>query len=133
MVDHWMKDEHSESCVDCKVKFTIYERKHHCRNCGQVFCSSCSQYQAEIPRLNILQPVRVCKSCHNHLKAKVSKNPKQKRLTKTHIGNPLMSSASNKGTAKKTKSKEFSKDTQIASETKSDGAHVEEASNFAYK
>ena len=67
MVDHWMKDEHSESCVDCKVKFTIYERKHHCRNCGKVFCSSCSQYQAEIPRLRIMQPVRVCKPCHNEL------------------------------------------------------------------
>jgi hypothetical protein len=67
MVDHWMKDEHSESCVDCKVKFTIYERKHHCRNCGKVFCSSCSQYQAEIPRLKIMQPVRVCKPCHTNL------------------------------------------------------------------
>ena len=67
MVDHWMRDEHSESCVDCKVKFTIYERKHHCRNCGKVFCRSCRQYQAEIPRLKIMQPVRVCKSCHVEL------------------------------------------------------------------
>ena len=67
MVDHWMRDEHSESCVDRKVKFTIYERKHHCRNCGKVFCSSCSQYQAEIPRLKIMQPVRVCKPCHIEL------------------------------------------------------------------
>ena len=125
MVDHWMKDEHSESCVDCKVKFTIYERKHHCRNCGQVFCSSCSQYQAEIPRLNILQPVRVCKSCHNHLRINVSKNTKQKRLTKTHSGNS--SSASSQVTAKKIKSKESSKDTDIGTDTKSGEIRVEEA------
>jgi hypothetical protein len=31
MVDHWVKDEGVRGCVDCGVKFTIYERKHHCR------------------------------------------------------------------------------------------------------
>ncbi|XP_040570676.1 WD repeat and FYVE domain-containing protein 3 isoform X2 [Lepeophtheirus salmonis] len=67
MVDHWWKDEGVESCVDCGVKFTIYERRHHCRNCGKVFCSSCSQYQAEIPRLKIMHPVRVCKQCHQKI------------------------------------------------------------------
>ena len=39
MADHWLRDEGAESCVGCGVKFNIYERKHHCRNCGQVFCS----------------------------------------------------------------------------------------------
>ena len=98
MVDHWMKDEHRESCVDCKVKFTIYERKHHCRNCGKVFCSSCSQYQAEIPRLKILQPVRVCKSCHDGLtNDKVTK----KNLSKSR-------SASGSKPVKKIKSKDIS-------------------------
>ena len=63
MVDHWCKDEGSESCVGCGVRFTIYERRHHCRACGRLFCSSCSQYQSEIPELKILQKVRVCKPC----------------------------------------------------------------------
>ena len=67
MVDHWWRDEGVGSCLDCGIKFTIYERRHHCRSCGRVFCSSCSQYQAEIPRLKIMQPVRVCKSCHDSL------------------------------------------------------------------
>jgi hypothetical protein len=31
MVDHWVKDEGVSGCSDCGVKFTIYERKHHCR------------------------------------------------------------------------------------------------------
>ena len=49
------------------VFFQIYERRHHCRSCGQLFCSSCSQYQAEIPRFKICKPVRVCKACYDSL------------------------------------------------------------------
>ena len=75
MVDHWMKDEGVGACVDCGINFTIYERRHHCRCCGRVFCSSCSQYQAEIPRLKILQPVRVCKTCHDSETSQKTKKP----------------------------------------------------------
>jgi hypothetical protein len=67
MVDHWCKDDSTESCVGCGVKFTIYERRHHCRHCGKLFCSSCSQYQSEIPEMKIHQKVRVCKTCHDRL------------------------------------------------------------------
>ena len=67
MVDHWVKDEGSEACVGCTVKFTIYERRHHCRACGKVFCSSCSQYQSMIPKMKIHQKVRVCKPCLDEL------------------------------------------------------------------
>lgn len=66
-VDHWVKDDTTDSCLACKVRFTMYERRHHCRNCGNLFCSSCSRYQAEIPRLKIHQQVRVCKNCHSKI------------------------------------------------------------------
>uniref|UniRef100_A0A8D8WKM9 WD repeat and FYVE domain-containing protein 3 n=1 Tax=Cacopsylla melanoneura TaxID=428564 RepID=A0A8D8WKM9_9HEMI len=68
IADHWLKDEGAESCPGCGVKFSIYERKHHCRNCGQVFCSKCSRYESEISRLRILKPVRVCQRCHSSLR-----------------------------------------------------------------
>ena len=78
MVDHWCKDEGSEECLGCKVKFTIYERRHHCRACGKLFCSSCSQYQSEIPKMKILQKVRVCKSCFDQLRAE-NQSPDHKK------------------------------------------------------
>ncbi|XP_050428058.1 WD repeat and FYVE domain-containing protein 3 [Adelges cooleyi] len=67
VADHWLKDEGSEQCNLCEVKFSLYERRHHCRNCGQLFCSKCSKYESEISRLRILKPVRVCKPCHTSL------------------------------------------------------------------
>nr|XP_008195320.1 PREDICTED: WD repeat and FYVE domain-containing protein 3 isoform X2 [Tribolium castaneum] len=67
--DHWLKDEGADFCASCNIRFTIYERKHHCRNCGQVFCSKCSRFESEISRLRILKPVRVCQTCYATLKS----------------------------------------------------------------
>ncbi|XP_041362357.1 WD repeat and FYVE domain-containing protein 3-like isoform X2 [Gigantopelta aegis] len=69
VADHWMKDEGTDSCLSCNVKFSFAERRHHCRNCGQVFCSRCSRYETEIRRLHILRPVRVCQSCYSSVRA----------------------------------------------------------------
>ncbi|CAH1711493.1 unnamed protein product [Chironomus riparius] len=68
MADHWLKDDSAELCVGCHIKFSIYERKHHCRNCGLVFCNRCSRFESEISRLRILKPVRVCQSCYMQLR-----------------------------------------------------------------
>uniref|UniRef100_A0A1A9X279 WD repeat and FYVE domain-containing protein 3 n=1 Tax=Glossina brevipalpis TaxID=37001 RepID=A0A1A9X279_9MUSC len=70
VADHWLKDEGADQCVKCHVKFSLYERKHHCRNCGQVFCNKCSRFESEISRLRILKPVRVCQACFSQLRAK---------------------------------------------------------------
>jgi len=64
-----MKDECGEACVGCGVKFTLYERRHHCRACGRLFCSACSRYRAAIPTMRISQRVRVCKTCLDVLDA----------------------------------------------------------------
>lgn len=67
--DHWLKDDGADHCAECNVKFSLYERKHHCRNCGQLFCSKCSRFESEISRLRILKPVRVCQACHSILRS----------------------------------------------------------------
>ncbi|XP_015131950.1 WD repeat and FYVE domain-containing protein 3 isoform X1 [Gallus gallus] len=65
--DHWVKDEGGDSCSGCAVRFSLTERRHHCRNCGQLFCQKCSRFQSEIKRLKISSPVRVCQNCFYNL------------------------------------------------------------------
>ncbi|XP_069190458.1 WD repeat and FYVE domain-containing protein 3-like [Procambarus clarkii] len=68
VADHWVRDDGSDGCANCQVKFSIYERRHHCRNCGHLFCSRCSKFESEIFRLRILKPVRVCQKCYTTLR-----------------------------------------------------------------
>ncbi|KRX89876.1 WD repeat and FYVE domain-containing protein 3 [Trichinella pseudospiralis] len=67
--DHWVQDPSRSLCSNCHQKFTLTDRRHHCRNCGQLFCSRCSRFESEIRHLRIRRPVRVCQSCHARLKA----------------------------------------------------------------
>ncbi|XP_042903173.1 WD repeat and FYVE domain-containing protein 3 isoform X2 [Parasteatoda tepidariorum] len=69
LADHWVRDEGGDNCTACGVRFSFSERRHHCRNCGQLFCSRCSRFESEINRLRILKPVRVCQGCYNVLKS----------------------------------------------------------------
>ncbi|XP_054717965.1 lateral signaling target protein 2 homolog [Uloborus diversus] len=59
----WMPDELSSNCMACKIQFTILRRRHHCRNCGKIFCSRCSSNSIPLPRYGHLKPVRVCNQC----------------------------------------------------------------------
>ncbi|XP_041447245.1 WD repeat and FYVE domain-containing protein 3 isoform X2 [Xenopus laevis] len=65
--DHWVKDEGMDNCSGCAARFSLTERRHHCRNCGQLFCQKCSRFQSEIKRLKISSPVRVCQNCYYNL------------------------------------------------------------------
>ena len=44
---HWMPDRLCRNCYACEVPFTVFRRRHHCRLCGQVFCSVCSGHFVE--------------------------------------------------------------------------------------
>ncbi|XP_064462883.1 hepatocyte growth factor-regulated tyrosine kinase substrate-like isoform X3 [Ornithodoros turicata] len=64
-----------ECCHRCRVQFSLVQRKHHCRNCGQIFCQKCSSQAAPIPRYGIEKEVRVCEACFEKLSS-VTKSPR---------------------------------------------------------
>ncbi|KAK6620975.1 hypothetical protein RUM43_011278 [Polyplax serrata] len=63
----WVPDHAVARCQGCDVEFWLGRRKHHCRNCGKVFCSECSENTAAVPGEQLYEPVRVCNSCHSFL------------------------------------------------------------------
>ncbi|OZC09884.1 hypothetical protein X798_02990 [Onchocerca flexuosa] len=67
--DHWVQDPSRNSCTQCMQKFSLAERRHHCRNCGHIFCSRCSRFETDIKHMKISKPVRVCQNCFLRLKA----------------------------------------------------------------
>lgn len=54
-------------CHRCRTQFTVVQRKHHCRNCGQIFCNKCSSRSCPIPHFGIEKEVRVCEACWEKL------------------------------------------------------------------
>uniref|UniRef100_A0A0N5AT06 WD repeat and FYVE domain-containing protein 3 n=1 Tax=Syphacia muris TaxID=451379 RepID=A0A0N5AT06_9BILA len=65
--DHWVQDPCRNSCSSCQQLFSIADRRHHCRNCGNIFCNKCSRFESDIKHMKISKPVRVCQSCYLRL------------------------------------------------------------------
>lgn len=63
----WIPDTEVNKCMHCrKTQFTMINRRHHCRNCGNVICGNCSRNKFLIPSQS-KTPVRVCDTCFEDL------------------------------------------------------------------
>ena len=61
--DYWKPDDSSDACKACREKFSVVRRIHHCRQCGDLFCDSCTTVKMPIPSRGYTEPVRVCRQC----------------------------------------------------------------------
>ncbi|CAG8462143.1 12484_t:CDS:10 [Funneliformis caledonium] len=57
---HWMPDNQTDNCLKCGTKFAVLERKIHCKTCGGIYCSGCTQSGTD-------RNSRYCESCCEQL------------------------------------------------------------------
>ncbi|CAD5216554.1 unnamed protein product [Bursaphelenchus xylophilus] len=62
---NWIKDEEYKKCMICLSKFTIVNRRHHCRCCGRVLCSECCSIRRKLDYMEENEKAqRVCQPCN---------------------------------------------------------------------
>uniref|UniRef100_A0A8C7GB96 1-phosphatidylinositol 3-phosphate 5-kinase n=1 Tax=Oncorhynchus kisutch TaxID=8019 RepID=A0A8C7GB96_ONCKI len=60
---YWMPDSQCKECYDCNEKFTTFRRRHHCRLCGQIFCSRCCNQEIPGRFMGYTGDLRACTYC----------------------------------------------------------------------
>lgn len=60
---HWVPDEAVSKCTACASDFGPFLRRHHCRNCGDVFCDKCTHGRTALTSDEEAPIVRVCDRC----------------------------------------------------------------------
>lgn len=102
----WMPDNKSRECYDCTQKFNTFRRKHHCRLCGQIFCSKCCNQIIPGKIIMCTGELRVCNYCSkvvlSYLKSsdinadlKSDLQALEDDLSSKFVGSPNASSSSN--------------------------------------
>uniref|UniRef100_A0A8C7PAI9 phosphatidylinositol-3,5-bisphosphate 3-phosphatase n=1 Tax=Oncorhynchus mykiss TaxID=8022 RepID=A0A8C7PAI9_ONCMY len=67
IVTRWVPDHMASHCFNCDCEFWMAKRRHHCRNCGNVFCKDCCHLKLPIPDQQLYDPVLVCNVCYDLL------------------------------------------------------------------
>ncbi|GLD93040.1 hypothetical protein PINS_up001632 [Pythium insidiosum] len=64
----WVDDAAVQSCRKCERGFTLVNRRHHCRICGNIFCNACSRTRIVFSTGpgESAKRQRVCDPCASH-------------------------------------------------------------------
>eukprot|EP00842_Homolaphlyctis_polyrhiza_P002364 jgi/Hompol1/3128/HPOL_006355-RA len=61
-------DAKASECSLCHQRFSLLVRRHHCRRCGDIFCSTCCNRAVRLDQNADFHPAgilcRVCDTCH---------------------------------------------------------------------
>ncbi|CAF1419264.1 unnamed protein product [Adineta steineri] len=58
----WVSDDLAPVCMKCASKFSITRRRHHCRACGKVYCSTCCWQKVKLIHDDSKED-RACNDC----------------------------------------------------------------------
>ena len=61
-IRRWVGDDKVSECFECTAKFTLLNRRHHCRVCGRIFCGGCCFRTRAVPRLMLATIPRPAKA-----------------------------------------------------------------------
>ena len=84
----WIPDELAQRCMSCRSKFSVINRRHHCRYCGDCICGKCFDNKIVCPGLGS-EVQRVCPKCYKLIKelraAQLKEKPKIHPVFQKHL------------------------------------------------
>ncbi|KAI0055123.1 hypothetical protein BV25DRAFT_1816072 [Artomyces pyxidatus] len=107
----WKRDVEAACCDNflCREMFSFFQRRHHCRKCGGIFCSACSDYTLPLldttnlpfihpPRGSSLEafasanaslvPCRICRGCRDQIRGIPFQRSPSTSLIRTSVDEP---------------------------------------------
>ncbi|KAH0900907.1 hypothetical protein HID58_040410 [Brassica napus] len=103
--DFWMPDHSCPVCYECDAQFTVFNRRHHCRLCGRVFCAKCAANSIPSPsdeakdtheESSSDRRIRVCNYCYKQWEQGIVPPDKGASIISLHFSSsPSASTTSN--------------------------------------
>ncbi|ORZ28431.1 hypothetical protein BCR41DRAFT_73848 [Lobosporangium transversale] len=79
---HWKPDSSTNVCTwpGCRVEFGLFDRRHHCRKCGDIFCSTHCSKEVPLDQALDFNPIegrksRACVGCFEQFERWQGKTP----------------------------------------------------------
>ncbi|XP_024910893.1 zinc finger FYVE domain-containing protein 26 isoform X2 [Cynoglossus semilaevis] len=80
----WVPDNKKDVCMVCqRERFSMFNRRHHCRRCGRLVCQACSEHKMLVDGCPG-EEVRVCDQCYNYFHP-----DSDDELESPEVGNPV--------------------------------------------